>query len=360
VQRGAALGFLVATVVLAQGPENVLVVVNRNSVVSRQIGQYYSFRRGIPRANVCLIDAPATETVSREVYDKQVAAPIAACLRSKRLEETILYIATTLGVPLKIEGSGGPQGDQAAVDSELTLLYGDLHGQKHALAGAVVNPFFRHREEPFTHGHFPMYLVCRLAAYDFDEVRGMIDRSLAATNRGRVVLDLRSNDDSMGNDWLRNAAILLPRERVVLEETIQVLYNQRDVIGYGGWGSNDPNRKQRFLGFQWLPGAIVTEYVSSNGRTFARPPDDWNISTWQDPTHWFAGAPQTLSADYIHEGATGVSGHVYEPYLPRTPRPDLLFPAYLSGRTLAESYYLAIPALSWQNIVLGDPLCRLK
>ena len=47
--------------------------------------------------------------------------------------------------------------------------------------------------------------------------------------------------------------------------------------------------------------------------------------------------------------------------LPRTmtPRPDLLFPAYFSGRNLAESYYLAIPALSWQNIVVGDPLCSL-
>ena len=38
--------------------------------------------------------------------------------------------------------------------------------------------------------------------------------------------------------------------------------------------------------------------------------------------------------------------------------PDYLFPAYLSGRNLAESYYVAIPALSWQNIVVGDPLVR--
>ena len=42
-----------------------------------------------------------------------------------------------------------------------------------------------------------------------------------------------------------------------------------------------------------------------------------------------------------------------------TPRPDLLLPAYYSGRNLAESYYLAMRSLSWQNIVLGDPLCSL-
>ena len=70
-------------------------------------------------------------------------------------------------------------------------------------------------------------------------------------------------------------------------------------------------------------------------------------------------SPQTLSADYIHEGATGASGHVYEPYLTMTPRPDLLLPAYYRGRNLAESYYLSIPRLSWQNIVIGDPLCSL-
>jgi len=42
------------------------------------------------------------------------------------------------------------------------------------------------------------------------------------------------------------------------------------------------------------------------------------------------------------------------------PRPDILFPAYLKGRNLAESYYLSIPGLSWQNVVLGDPLCKLE
>ena len=34
-------------------------------------------------------------------------------------------------------------------------------------------------------------------------------------------------------------------------------------------------------------------------------------------------------------------------------------PAYYQGRNLAESYYLAIRGLSWQNIVVGDPLCAI-
>ena len=34
-------------------------------------------------------------------------------------------------------------------------------------------------------------------------------------------------------------------------------------------------------------------------------------------------------------------------------------PAYAHGRNLAESYYLALPFLSWQGVIFGDPLCSL-
>ena len=46
-----------------------------------------------------------------------------------------------------------------------------------------------------------------------------------------------------------------------------------------------------------------------------------------------------------------------EPYFDATIRPTVLFPAYVSGFTLAESFYLAMPYLSWQTVVVGNPLC---
>ena len=357
------LSLLIAAGALAQKPENVLVVMNTQSPQSRQIAEYYMKRRAIPAANLCAISAAHTEEIERRVYDSEIAPAVKSCLVTGKLTEQILYIATTLGVPLKIAGAGGLQGDAASVDSELALLYSDMKGGKHPLPGALENPFYRQRETPFTHARFPIYLVTRLAAYDVDEVKAMIDRSLLARNVGKFVIDLAGPEDTQGNDWLRDAAILLPKDRVVLDATHDVVTNQKDVIGYASWGSNDHARKTRFLHFQWLPGAIMTEYVSSNGRTFVRPPDSWELgATWNliDRPKWFAGSPQSLSADYIHEGASGASGHVYEPYLHLNPRPDILLPAYFSGRTLAESYYLAIPGLSWQNIVIGDPLCRLR
>ena len=360
---GRVLALLVAlsAALRAQGPANVLVVVNDRVPVSKSIGEYYARKRGVPLENVCHIAAPGEQDIPRQSYLRDVAAPIATCLRSRNLVEQVLYIVTTLGVPLRVIGTGDMGGDQAAVDSELTLLYSEIHGAPvHANAGNIPNPFYSQKSSPFAHPKFPIYLVTRLAAYDFEDVRKMIDRAQHPMNRGKVVVDLRNSGDPLGDEWLKNTAIFLPKDRVVLDETAKVVTNQSDVIGYASWGSNDKNRKTRTVKMQWLPGAIMTEFVSTNARTFTRPPANWNISDWGTPQLHFFGSPQTMVADYIEEGVTGTSGHVNEPYLGLNPRPDILFPAYLKGRNLAESYYLSIPGLSWQNVVLGDPLCKLE
>jgi uncharacterized protein (TIGR03790 family) len=267
-----------------------------------------------------------------------------------------------MGVPLKVDGPGARQiSERASVDSELTLLYSKLKGTRYSRTGGLPNPFFMQRDAPFRHPAFPIYLVTRLAAYDLADVKAMIDRSLQARNRGKFVIDLQSEKDEPGNDWLRTAAMLLPAHRVVLDESTRPLYNQTDVIGYASWGSNDDHRTQRLPHFQWLPGAIAAEFVSTSARTFQRPPDNWTPSgNWSDKAHFFAGSPQGLIADLIHEGATGASGNAYEPFLQACARPDYLLPAYNQGRNLAESYYLSLIYLSWQGVIVGDPLCALK
>ena len=285
----------------------------------------------------------------------------ASVLKNNRFEESILYIVTTSGVPLKIQGDGAElRSTAASVDSELALLYLRLHGRVIPPAGAVANPFFQQRDAPFRHPQFPMYLVTRLAAYDMAEMKGLVDRALVARNTGKFVIDARADENTPGNQWLRTAALLLPKDRVIMDDSPAVVMNRNDVIGYASWGSNDPDRKQRFLHFKWLPGAIATEFVSTNARTLSGPPIPGSSEPGRNPATWFAGAPQTLTADYIHEGATGASGQVDEPYLAFCPRPDYVLPAYYSGRTLAESFYMGIPGLSWMNVVIGDPLMRLR
>lgn len=355
-----ALLFLAGAASLAAAlePGQVLVVVNDNSALSRSVGEYYARRRGIPAGQVFRIRTTDAEEISRAVFNRDIAAPLARALRDRG---QILCLATTAGVPLKIAGSDGYGGDQASVDSELAALYQDIVTRRpHRTAGLLPNPYFQARQ-PFSHPAFPLYLVCRLAAYSFTDIRSMIDRGMEARNRGVAVLDTRGDLDNQGDTWLISAAARLPRSRVVLDDSRAVLTGVRDVIAYAGWGSNDKHHTQRDPRFTWLPGAIVTEFVSTNGRTLREPPANWIFGAWSSPANFFAGTPQSLAADYIRYGAAGISAHVYEPYLSNTPRPDILLPAYLlEGATLAESYWRAIPSLSWQNIVLGDPLCRLQ
>lgn len=339
-----------------------MVIVNESSELSRRIGAMYARKRNIPEAQICRIKTVERENIGRAEYERQIEPPVAHCLRSRRLTEQIFYLVIAQGVPLRVTRTKGEgmTSDGASVDSELALLYRRMRGEKVPLDGPAPNPFFYQRAAPFDHRAFPIYLVTRLAAYRYEQVERLVTQALAARNQGKVVIDLRSGDDEDGDSWLRNAALQLPAERVVFDDTKTVLTKVRDAIGYASWGSNDRNRSERWLGFRWFPGALATEYVSTNGRTFERPPDSWRLGSWRFSSTWFKGSPQSLTADYIEEGATGASGHVDEPYLSYCPRPEALFPAYLSGRNLAESYWMAIPALSWMNIVVGDPLCRLQ
>jgi uncharacterized protein (TIGR03790 family) len=357
----AGIGAWVATAALALDPSQILVVVNDNSAQSRAVAEYYCRRRGIPREQVCRLKTTANEEVARGVYEREVEAPLALFLQQRGWRDRVLCMVTTAGVPLKIAGTSGEAGDQAAVDSELTLLYADLAtGRPHPKAGNLPNPYFGSRE-PFRHPRFPMYMVARLAGYSFEDVKATIDRALEARNRGIAVIDTRGELDNTGDTWLIAASGRLPKDRVLLDDTSKVVTGVRDVIAYAGWGSNDKRRLERDPRFSFLPGAIVTEFVSTNARTLSDPGPAWKLGTWSNPLSFFGGTPQSLAADYLRFGATAVTGHVYEPYLRFCPRPDLLLPAYLvEGRSLAEAFYQAIPALSWQNVLLGDPLTLLR
>ena len=74
------------------------------------------------------------------------------------------------------------------MDSELALLYGKLKGATVPTrrAACAIRSSCK-RDAPFRHPQFPIYLVTRLAAYDLADVKAMIDRSLAARNRGKFV-----------------------------------------------------------------------------------------------------------------------------------------------------------------------------
>ena len=351
----------------AQSGENVLLIVNSTSPASQQIGDRYTRARAIPGDNILRLAMDASEEVSRQTYERQIERPIAAWLNRSAAHDRILYIVLTKGTPLRIAGSSGRSGTVASVDSELSLLYRKLLGISVAPQGSVPNPYFLGdrpvtEAKPFTHETFDLYLVTRLDGFSTADVLALIDRGTAPTRSGRFALDEKvSLATESGNRWLERSAELLKTmgmgDRVLLDSTIRVVNSEKDLLGYYSWGSNDPFAKTRDLKLGFAPGALAATFVSTDGRTFKEPPAEWAFGSWDDRRSFFEGSPQSLTGDLIRAGATGVAGHVAEPYLDATVRPDVLFPAYVSGFNLAESFYLGIPYLSWQTIVIGDPLC---
>ncbi len=118
-----------APLLSAQTGAQVLLVGNSRSAESREIVDYYRPRRAVPAGNVCWISTTTDEEISWNMYEAAIEQPIGECLKKAGLREKVLYIALTLGVPLKIDGTSGQMASRASVDSELALLYGKLRGR---------------------------------------------------------------------------------------------------------------------------------------------------------------------------------------------------------------------------------------
>jgi uncharacterized protein (TIGR03790 family) len=350
----------------AQTGRQVLLVVNASSPASAQIGDYYAKARGVPADQIIKLTLPVRDEISQQDYTTLIERPIAAWFAASGAQDRILYLVLTKGVPIRVAGSGGLQGTTASVDSQLTLLYRRMIGGPVPTQGRVPNPYYLGTGEiaqakPFTHEAHDIFLVSRLDGYTVEDVLRLIDHGKAPGSRGTFVLDQRVALLERANTWLETAADRLRalgfKDRVILDASGRVVINEKDVLGYYSWGSNDSAIKQRDFGFTFAPGALAAMFVSSDGRTFTAPPAGWQIGVWEKPETHYAGSPQSLAADLIHAGVTGIAAHVGEPYLDATIRPEILFPAYVSGFNLIESYYLAMPYLSWQTVVIGDPLC---
>lgn len=364
----SAFGAAVLLVALGSGPAwgqsaaNVLLVVNEASPESIEIGAYYAKARQIPADRIVRLSAPVSDSVSRPVFDASVHAPIWAFIARRLLHDEIHYIVLTKGVPLRVEGTGGVNGTVASVDSELTLLYRRMLGIAVPVVGRLDNPLYLGEKpisdaKPFSRRNSDVYLVTRLDGFTVADVKALIDRGLKPEQKGQIVLDQRGPVVERGGDeWLQEASDRLTTipngPPVQLESTRAVAKVDGPVLGYFSWGSNDPGNQLRVMGLQFANGAIGAMFVSTGARTFREPNPNWRPA----PSGFGTGG-ESLIGDLIREGITGVVGQVAEPYLDAIVRPQILFPVYLNGFNLAESFYLSMPFLGWQDIVVGDPLC---
>ena len=188
-------------------------MINETSPESRDVGEYYIQKRQIPAENVVRLQAPVSDEIDRTVYASRVETPIAAWLNRHTAWDRILYIVLTKGVPLRIAGTSGQTGTVSSVDSELTLLYRKMTGTAIVLNGPVRNPYYTEGIpqggiKPFTHEKQDIFLVTRLDGFTAAQAKGLVDRALAPSRDGQIVLDgrIEVGTQTPGNSWLERAA----------------------------------------------------------------------------------------------------------------------------------------------------------
>jgi len=331
--------------------KDVLVVINSASEISDSVGSYFAVTHNIPEQNIVRITAPTTEEID-SVQFENLRTQIESALISRNIKDSINYIVTTKGVPLKVH-RWTPNAN-SSVESELTLILGPYTSYI-GNNGRLISPYYNQRQN-FTHAKYGIYLVTRLDGYSFSDIKSLIDRSSvirrSIPNGATFVLD---QDPTYAttipylNTYLSNAANLLHArgQNTVLDTTTVYSTYQTNVLGYVSWGSNDRNQQNYTINAKpmntYLPGAIAETYVSTSARSFETPPN----------------YGQSLVADLIAEGITAVKGYVYEPYSNAMSDASILLPMYVDGYTVAESYYASSYFLGWMDVVIGDPKFRL-
>jgi uncharacterized protein (TIGR03790 family) len=291
----------------ARTAENVAVVINEASAESRQIGEYYVKAREIPAANVIRLKTTTDESIQPAAFVATIQGPIAAALVRNGTLDRVLYIVLTKGIPLRVLGTGGPDGTVASVDSELTLLYRRLTGKAVAARGKIANPYFlgsEHRGSQVVHASRSGYLSRR------DSTRSRRKRRFPWSSRhgavsGRRMLDQRALVNRTGEDWMGSARGE-PHEtgvgsRVTGHAETGPRHFARDLPF---WGLGPVNRERSW---RWTcPSAIAATFVSTDARTFKEPP-----AGGRSPTSTTAPvlrrSPQSLIG-VSSRGATGVAG----------------------------------------------------
>jgi len=294
----------------------------------------------------------------------------------------------TKGMPIRIDGGQTGSRDEhttgnlyPSVDSYLAAMdYRSIKGAvKISIHGSGADGFgwlnrYWGQNVPFSHAAFGGYLVTRLDGYTQADAEALVTRSLAAeaetisdVRGGKVLLDVQpifkftsadvvvqplavtgsipdeSDYGSWNADMVKAGDMLNARGIATELDRNEIFIGDRsNLMGYFSWGSNDARYSEKaYESLRFAPGSIGDTAVSTSARTFL-------------PTT----GGQSLIADLIAHGITGVKGYTDEPLLQAIASPSVAMERYTSGFTLAESFYAASRFIGWEDIVIGDPLCR--
>lgn len=339
-------------VLRAQGAKNVLLIVNDASNSSRRIAASYRLKHNLPEENVCHLWTSCSRQISRSRFRQEILDPVGRHLRRHQLQDRVLYIVTTMGLPLLVEGDQGPIGDMAAVDSELTMLYRYLLFGRFQTYGRIENPYFALRDLdrsflPFQHRDFDIYLVSRITGSSVREALNLIEDGTGSAGAGKGSLfyfDPSCSTNARLAEWTRLA------ESRLKERGLTVISGQRQetapgipLLGYvvARPAASETNRPR------WAPGALSLELYANSAldRGQRTGPVQSGVENGSDRER-----PEP-SGRVVYTGDPTLDGYI---------RPQIFFPAITEGYNLVESCFRATRYLSWRQVLIGDPLAHLS
>jgi uncharacterized protein (TIGR03790 family) len=231
--------------------------------------------------------------------------------------------------------------NQGAVDSELSLLA----QTDYPINACIPNPLY-HNEAPTEFARAQVVKVSRLDGPSAADALHLVDLAVEAERTGllgRAYVDVAGPHEN-GDRWLEAAAATIR----ALGFDLSASYGPGTLPStaridapalYLGWYAADLNGPFALPGFRFPPGAVAVHMHSFSARTLRSATEGW-------------------CGPLLARGVTATVGNVFEPYLEYLHRPDFLLEALVRGDDLVDAAYYALPVLSWQSIVIGDPLYR--
>jgi uncharacterized protein (TIGR03790 family) len=300
------------------------VIINDLDPLSRQIGQYYARRRGIPAQNLIHVRfPPGRSSMDRAEFDAlhaQVRAATPAGVQAFVLTWTLPYRVGCMSITTAF-AAGYDEGFCA-------------EGCK----ATKPSPYFASGSaRPFE--DFGIRPTMSLAGLDFSAVRALIDRGMAADDSrppGTGYL-LQTSDAARSvraqgyDDAIRRLGSAVRLKRIEADS----IRRRPDVLFYFTGLTHVPGIASN----RYRPGAVADHLTSTGGQLI--------------------GGGQMSSLRWLEAGATGSYGTVVEPCNLRAkfPDPAVLIGAYLSGATLIEAYWKSV-RMPGQGIFIGEPLAR--
>ncbi|NWK54491.1 TIGR03790 family protein [Verrucomicrobiaceae bacterium N1E253] len=352
-------------------PESVAILYNNQIPESEALARHYAKARNIPRSNLVGLELSSKDEITREEYNSSLRDPIRALFVSRgwwKMAKTkegkilpgqskITTLVSMRGVPFKIKRQAVKQtgesklpkhfaqANEAAVDSELAMV--GVHDLP--TLGPINNPYFK-KESSISEAKLPfLLLVGRIDGPSYKLCKRLISDAAATEKRGlwgMAYIDLAKKGGGYvaGDQWMENIGKLnrqvgIPTAIDRNKQTFTTNYPMSDAAIYYGWYTTNFNGPLLNPHFNFRRGAVAVHlhsYSASHLRNAK--------SRWTGPI--------------LEKGAAATVGNVYEPYLHLTHHLDIFHDRLLKGYSLVEAAYMANPALSWQALVLGDPLYR--